>query len=129
MVNSSSSGSPRVDADAYPTLQETIQNLGKGYRMGGNLDFDESSSNFAWATGEPNIPRIHIPLQIDDRSSRDILYSRGNSSDEDTESIYHASGQEAEQTKWTANGAQASTSTLVGPPLDAPSEGGAKAQP
>lgn len=127
MVNSSSSGSLRVDADAYPTLQETIRNLGKGYRMGGNLDFDKSSSNFARAAGEPNIPTIHIPLQIDDRSSRDILYSRGNSSDEDTESIYHASGQEAEQTEWTATGAQASTSTLVGPPPDTLGEGGAKA--
>ncbi|KAF7143346.1 hypothetical protein RHSIM_Rhsim05G0118400 [Rhododendron simsii] len=95
MVDSFSSGSPRVDADAYPTLQETIENLEKGYLMGGNMDFNESSSNFARVAREPSIPRIHIPLQINDRSSRDNLYGWGNSSDEDTEPIYHASGQKA----------------------------------
>lgn len=74
-------GSPRVDADAYPYLQETIRNLGKGYRMG-NVSFDESSSNFPQQAELSVIPGMHIPLQVDDRASRDILYCRSDSSDE-----------------------------------------------
>lgn len=128
MVDSSSSGSPRVDANAYPLLQETIQNLGRGYRMG-NVSFDKSSSNFARSVEHPVIPGIHVPLQIDDRASRDILYCRSDSSDGEAEQHQHASGQEVKQTKRTATGAQASTSTSAGPPEDMPRDGEAEAPP
>lgn len=95
--------------------------------MGGNVGFDESSSNFARLAEQPIIPCIHIPLQIDDR---DILYGRGYSSDEDAEQNQHASRrEEAEQAERMATGAQASTSTSAEPPLNAPGGGGAEAQP
>ncbi|KAF7153042.1 hypothetical protein RHSIM_Rhsim01G0168800 [Rhododendron simsii] len=53
----------------------------------------------------------------------------GNSSDEDVEPIHHATGQEVEQAEQTASGAQASTSTSVGPSLDAPDGGEVEAPP
>lgn len=62
--------------------------------------------------------------------TRDILYGRGYSSDEDAEQNQHASEwEEAEQAERMTTEAQASTSTSAEPPPNAPGGGGAKAQP
>lgn len=42
-----------IDTEAFPELQETIRNLGKGYRMSGGMDIDESSSNLAQPIAPP----------------------------------------------------------------------------
>lgn len=42
----SNANSPSIDPDAYLDLQETIQELGRGY-----WSFNESSSNFAQHAG------------------------------------------------------------------------------
>lgn len=101
---------PRVDPNAYPTLQETIQSLDRGYRMG-NVSFDERSSNFPQPTGLPVIPGIHIPFQVDDRTSRDILYGQGDSPDAVAEQ--DSKPEEGHAERATA-GALASTSTSAG---------------
>jgi hypothetical protein len=100
--------SPSVDPEDYPILQETIERLGRNYRS-----FDERSSNFPRRTSLPIIPGIHIPLQtIDDRSSRDILYGRG---DIDAE-------QEMDCSVRAATGAETSTSTAGDGPSAEPDE-------
>lgn len=104
----SSTNSPTVDPDAYPSLLETIQSLGKGYQR-----FDECSSNFPRSSGRPIIPGIHVPLQVDDRASRDILYGRDDSPDTAAE---YDSKQEVVHIERAAAGAQASTSTSAGGP-------------
>ncbi|KAF7129323.1 hypothetical protein RHSIM_Rhsim10G0118900 [Rhododendron simsii] len=85
----------------------------------GNMSFDESSSNFAQQAELPVIPGIHVPLQVDDRASRDVLYSRSESSNKVVEPSPHSSEQEdEEQTMRIVAGARASTSTSAGPPLN-----------
>ncbi|KAF7139874.1 hypothetical protein RHSIM_Rhsim06G0114000 [Rhododendron simsii] len=109
-----------VDPEAYPSLLETIQGLGKGYKS-----FDESSSNFPWFPGLPVIPGIHIPLQSDDSAVRGSQFVQGTSScqtagaDVDPESL-------AER---MAAGAQAGTSTSSGKPLNTSDAGGTNAPP
>ncbi|KAF7144626.1 hypothetical protein RHSIM_Rhsim04G0140000 [Rhododendron simsii] len=116
----SSINSPDVDPEAYPSLLETIQGLGKGYRS-----FDESSSNFPQFPRLPVIPEIHIPLQSDDSAVRGSQFVQGTSScqtagaDVDPESL-------AER---MAAGAQAGTSTSSGEPLNTSDAGGSNAPP
>lgn len=117
----SSVNSPSVDPDAYPSLLETIQSLGKNYRS-----FDERSSNLPLPTELPVIPGIHIPLQVDESASRDVLYGQGDSPDEATELD---SEQEQGLAERTTAGAQASTSTEAGRPSTAFDAGGASALP
>ncbi|KAF7130777.1 hypothetical protein RHSIM_Rhsim10G0077600 [Rhododendron simsii] len=109
-----------------PSSKETIRNLSKGYRMG-NVGFDESLSNFTKQPEQPVIPGIHVPLQVDDRASRDILYGRGDSFDEVAEPIPHGSEPEEDHAERTTAGAQANTSTSEGAPTNAPNAGGARA--
>ncbi|KAI8563837.1 hypothetical protein RHMOL_Rhmol03G0140200 [Rhododendron molle] len=90
----------------------------------GNVSFDEHSSNFSLPTGLPVIPDIHIPLQVDDRASRDILHGRGDSPDAAAE---QDSEQEEGHAKRSTTGAQASTFTLTGGPPNAPNAEGARA--
>lgn len=42
-----------IDTEAFLGLQETIRNLGKGYRMSGGMDIDECSSNLAQPIAPP----------------------------------------------------------------------------
>ncbi|KAI8546920.1 hypothetical protein RHMOL_Rhmol07G0156800 [Rhododendron molle] len=130
MVDSSCISSPRVDPDDYSDLQDLIQSLGRNYRSGG-MSFDESSSNFARQPGHPVIPDIHVPLQVDDRSSRDILYGRGDSPDEITELGRHGFEPEGDQNERTTTGSHASTSTSAGDPPNQPEAniGGAAQKP
>ncbi|KAF7143717.1 hypothetical protein RHSIM_Rhsim05G0105000 [Rhododendron simsii] len=126
MVDSPSSGWLRVNADAYTDLQETIRNLDMGYRMG-NVNFDESSCNFAQQAELHVILGIHIPLQVDDKAFKDILYGRSDSLDEVVEPSPHGSEQEEEeQTERIVAGAQANTSTSTGSSPNASDVGGAE---
>ncbi|KAF7153986.1 hypothetical protein RHSIM_Rhsim01G0093200 [Rhododendron simsii] len=109
----SSINSPNVDPEAYPTLLETIQSLGREYRS-----FDERSSNFRRPTGLTAIPGIHVPLQMDDNACRDVS-SGQDSLDQDRTDF-------AER---TAAGAQASTSTSSGGPLSSSGAGGGNIPP
>ncbi|KAF7133301.1 hypothetical protein RHSIM_Rhsim09G0075400 [Rhododendron simsii] len=112
----SSINSPDVDPEAYPSLLETIQGLGKGYRS-----FNESSSNFPRFPGMPVIPGIHIPP--DDSAVRGSQIARGTSpcqtagADVDPENL-------AER---MAAGAQAGTSTSSADPLNTSEAGGLNA--
>lgn len=86
----------------------------------GMVQFDERSSNFPQPTGLPVIPSIHIPLQVDDRSSRDILYGQSDSPDEAAEPILHNPELEEVHVERVATEAQAITSTSTGQPPNAP---------
>ncbi|KAF7146076.1 hypothetical protein RHSIM_Rhsim04G0042900 [Rhododendron simsii] len=116
----SSINSPDVDPKAYPSLLETIQGLGKGYRS-----FDESSSNFPRFPGLPVIPGIHILLQSDDSAVRGSQFVQGTSSrqtvgtDIDAENL----------AKRMAAGAQAGTSTSSAEPLNTSVARGSNAPP
>ncbi|KAF7148348.1 hypothetical protein RHSIM_Rhsim03G0109000 [Rhododendron simsii] len=70
----SSINSPNVDPEAYQTLLETIQSLGRDYRS-----FDEWSSNLRRHSGLTAIPGIHIPLQMDDSACRGVSPGKGDS--------------------------------------------------
>ncbi|KAF7127284.1 hypothetical protein RHSIM_Rhsim11G0017200 [Rhododendron simsii] len=129
MVDSPSSDSPRIDPDAYQVLQDTIRALARGYWMG-NMSFDESSSNFAQPAGLPVIPGIHVPLQVDDRASRDILYGQGDSLNAAAELVSHGFEQEKEgHAERAAAGAHASTFTSAGALSNAPNVGRAGGSP
>ncbi|KAF7149592.1 hypothetical protein RHSIM_Rhsim02G0063100 [Rhododendron simsii] len=115
----SSINSPDVDPEAYSSLLETIQGLGKGYRS-----FDESSNNFPRFPGLPVIPGIHIPLQSDDSAVRSSQFVQGTScqtagADADPENL----------AEWMATGAQAGTSTSSAEPLSTSEAGGSNAPP
>ncbi|KAF7120456.1 hypothetical protein RHSIM_Rhsim13G0128400 [Rhododendron simsii] len=116
----SSINSPDVDPEAYSSLLETIQGLGKGYRS-----FDESSSNFPRFPRLPVIPGIHIPLQSDDSAVRGSQFVQGTSSRQ-------TAGMDIDQENLAermAAGAQAGTSTSSAEPLNTSVAGGSNAPP
>ncbi|KAF7120213.1 hypothetical protein RHSIM_Rhsim13G0002100 [Rhododendron simsii] len=115
----SSINSPDVDPEAYPSLLETIQGLGTGYRS-----FNESSSNFPRFPGMPVIPGIHIPLQSDDSAVRGSQIARGTFPCQTAGA--DDPGNLAEQ---MAAGAQAGTSTSSADPLNTSEAGGLDAPP
>ncbi|KAF7144307.1 hypothetical protein RHSIM_Rhsim05G0054300 [Rhododendron simsii] len=115
----SSINSPDVDPEAYPSLLETIQGLGRGYRS-----FNESSSNFPRFPGMPVIPGIHIPLQSDDSAVRGSQIARGTFPCQTAGA--DDPGNLAER---MAAGAQAGTSTSSADPLNTSEAGGLDAPP
>ncbi|KAF7144992.1 hypothetical protein RHSIM_Rhsim04G0229500 [Rhododendron simsii] len=109
----SSINSLNVDLEAYPTLLETIQSLGREYRS-----FDERSSNLRRPTGLTAIPGIHVPLQMDDSTCRDVSSGQGDP-DQDR----------SEFAERTAAGARASTSTYSDGPPSSSGAGGENLPP
>lgn len=110
--------SPNVDPEAYPTLLETIQTLGRGYRS-----FNERSSNFLRPTELHVIPGIHVPLQVDDSACRGANLGQGDSPNETADLDSEQEGR-AEK---VAAGAQASTSAPSGEPPNTSGAGGTNA--